>query len=66
MDLTTGLLIAILSVVVLIALGIIEVYRKTLAIFRFYGPESPPPASLRFGGSFLTHGTVDKQSPVTT
>jgi hypothetical protein len=53
MDTDTALLIAILVVVVLMGIGMIDMYRRIVAIYRFYGPEEPPPAELRFGESFL-------------
>jgi hypothetical protein len=55
----TNLLIGILVIVCVILLFSIEIYKKILAIFEYYTPDTIPPADLLFSKSFLK--PVDKQ-----
>ncbi len=60
METDTSLLIALLVLVCLVILLLVLIYRKVLAIYEFYKPTMPPPASLRFTDSFLSTKALDK------
>jgi hypothetical protein len=54
METDTALLISLLVLVCFVILLLVLIYGKVLAIYEFYRPTTPPPASLRFTDSFLS------------
>jgi hypothetical protein len=54
METNEALLITLLVLTIVMFLFVLIIYGKVVAIFEFYRPEIPPPASLRFTDSFLS------------